>query len=238
MEARSLGSSLEMETLLETKSSFVDNIPTFIFEDKATNNLFSNHKLVQAVNLAEGSVGFHHMFVNRGPVTYHDLNKFSAEDLSSKRGDVFMSNLGNEMNRDFKDMAEFAQKKFKVQLLDCVLSSVSVMKVDNIKVHCDDEGVGKHIVIFNCSDEEYDLSFYDKSNKNVFIGKLAVKSWMTYLLANEARLAYHAVENATHLRSIVRLGFLETSSIHDYLLTEYTEKYPKEEKTTMNLDGQ
>jgi hypothetical protein len=111
------------------------------------------------------------------------------------------------------------------------------MKVDNIKVHCDDEGVGKHIVIFNCSDEEYDLSFYDKSNKNVFIGKLDVKSWMTYLLANEARLAYHAVENATHLRSIVRLGFLETSSIHDYLLTEYTENYPKEEKTAMYLDG-
>ena len=247
-----LGSSSEMKAPSETEvlsieepitsdinsmSLFADNIPTLIIEAEATKNLFLENKFVKAVTLAEDSVGFHHIFIDRGVVKYHDLNEMDAEDLRLYRGDVFMTNFVNEMHQNFDDIAKFAQKKFKHQLYECVLSSVSVMKVSDIKVHCDDEGVGKFIVIFNCSEEEYDLSFYDKNDKKVFIGKLAVKPWMTYLLADETRLVYHAVENAAHFRSIVRLGFLEKTSIHDYLLVESTDRYPAEEKDADKVNG-
>ncbi len=43
------------------------------------------------------------------------------------------------------------------------------MKLGNINAHCDDEGVGTRIVIVNCSDEEYNLVFSDKNEKDVVI---------------------------------------------------------------------
>jgi hypothetical protein len=111
------------------------------------------------------------------------------------------------------------------------------MKIDNVDVHCDDQGVGNFIVIINCSSEEYDLPFYDKNDKDALIGNLAVKPWMVYLLEKEARLAFHSVKNAANLRSIVRLGFLEKSSIHDYLLSASSDMYPKEEKDAIVSNG-
>ena len=237
MKAPSEAEALSTDFSSDSMSLFADNIPTFLIEADATKKMFLENKFVKAVTLAEDSVGFHHMFIDRGVVKYHDLSELDAEDLSLYRGDVFVTNSDNEMHQNFDDMVKFAQKKFKGQLYECVLSSVSVMKVGDIKVHCDDEGVGKFIVIFNCSDEEYDLSFYDKNDKKVFIGKLVVKPWMTYLLAGETRFLYHAVENAVHFRSIVRLGFLEKTSIHDYLLTESTDQFPAEEKLADKADG-
>jgi hypothetical protein len=158
-----------------------------LLDDDSSKNLFLENKFVKAVGIADDTVGFHHFFNYRGVVEYKDLSSILEEELSKYRGNIFMSNFGNEFKTNFDSMAKFAMDQFSDQLYESVLVSASVMKLGNIDAHCDDEGVGTRIVIVNCSDEEYNLVFFDKNEKDVVIDKLLVKPWMMYLLEKEAR---------------------------------------------------
>ena len=181
--------------------------------------LFLENKFVRAVSMAKGPVSFSHIFSSRGVgVTFQDLSDVSAEELSLFRGDVFMTNTKNEFHEVFNPIAAIVQSLFPEFLGTTICASVSVMKLTNVDVHCDDSAVGDQIVIMNYGDEKYDLLFYTAADKDAYLGKLTVLPWMMYLLTGDLRLAYHEVQNAVSSRIVVRLGFFETSSIHDYLV--------------------
>ena len=90
----------------------------------------------------------------------------SVEDLSALRGDVFMTNVNNEFYTVFDSMEKFVQETFKDQLITSTCGSVSIMKLEDVKIHCDDDAVGEQIVIANCGDEEYNLLFSTKNEKS------------------------------------------------------------------------
>ena len=203
------------------ESDFTQSFRSFYIgvSDVAFQALFLDNKFVKAVNIAKNSVSFSHIFSSRGlGVTFEDLSEFSAEELSLFQGDVFMTNTNNEFYKVFNPMAVQVQGLFPDYLETSICASVSVMKLTNLDIHCDDSAVGDQIVIVNCGDEEYDLLFYTAVDKDVYRGKLTVLPWMMYLLTGDLRLAYHEVQNAVSSRIVVRLGFFETSSIHDYLV--------------------
>jgi hypothetical protein len=209
-----------------------------VIEEEETKDMFLSNKFVRAANMSKKHVSFSHFFSSRGAgAKYEDLSTVSAEELSVRQGDVFMTNVKNEFFHVFNDLADFVQSVFHDELRTSTCASVSVMKLTNVDVHCDDDAVGDRIVIVNCSDDEYDLLFYEHVNKDVYLGKLTVKPWMIYLLAGHFRLAYHEVRNANKYRTVVRLGFLEVSSIHEYLAANPAIEYTQAEKKACSLDG-
>ena len=221
------------------ESDFTQSFRSFYIgvSDVAFQALFLDNKFVKAVNIAKNSVSFSHIFSSRGlGVTFEDLSEFSAEELSLFQGDVFMTNTNNEFYKVFNPMAVQVQGLFPDYLETSICASVSVMKLTNLDIHCDDSAVGDQIVIVNCGDEEYDLLFYTAADKDVYLGKLTVLPWMMYLLTGDLRLAYHEVQNAVSSRIVVRLGFFEASSIHEYLVDNPPQESTQQDKEACKTD--
>ena len=223
-----------------SESSDANKFQAFVTIDENFKNLILENKFVQAISKAEHPVSYSHFFASRGTgAIYMDLNDKSVEDLSALQGDVFMTSYKNEFFKVFDPTASFVRKAFKHQLRTSTCGSVSVMKLQNVKIHCDDDAVGEQIVVANCGEEKYNLLFFTKNKDDEYtqVDTLTVKPWMMYLLSDEYRLMFHAVQNADKPRSIIRLGFFETSSISQYLKTTIPDKNTPMERTVCAEDG-
>jgi hypothetical protein len=226
-----------------SKSSCLNNFQEFVIVDEDSRQMFLENKFVQAISKAENPVSYSHFFASRGRgATYVDLNDATVEELSALKGDVFMTACKNEFYTVFDRIAGFVQQTFQGQLRTSTCGSVSVMKLENVEVHCDDDAVGEQIVVANCGDKEYNLLFYTKNedtstDEYTKVEYLAVKPWMMYLLSNTYRVMYHAVQNADNPRTIIRLGFFEMSSIQEYLLNNSTGKISASEKLACTQNG-